>query len=96
MPITRAEFERGRVSGTLAVQIREFLEVNEGHAFTWEELYNTFFPEEKKKWAHVVMGVVALSQLTSSKAIESRRLESDDGQNEVVYYAIARDHQHYR
>lgn len=69
--------------------------MNEERAYTWEELYTHFFPNQKKKWAHVVMGVVALSQLTSAKVIESRRVESDDDQNETIYYAIAKGHQHY-
>jgi MFS superfamily sulfate permease-like transporter len=94
MPITRVEFETGMASESLAQQIRKFLEQNEGYAFTWEELYARFFPNQKKKWAHVVMGVVALSQLTSSKQIECRRVEKEGDEGEM-YYAIALSHPHY-
>ena len=95
MPITRAEFEKGIASESLALQIRKFLEQNEGYAFTWEELYIRFFPNQKKKWAHVVMGVVALSQLTSSNVIECRRVEKEGDQGEMMYYSMALSHRHY-
>jgi hypothetical protein len=89
MPITRAEFERGRVSESLAHQIRTFLERNDGYAFTWDELYAQCFPNQKKKWAHVVMGVVALSQLTTSKIIESRLIDDKGEEDGTVYYSVA-------
>src|SRR5688572_25683969 len=88
MPITRAEFEKGRLSESLANQIKRFLEQNDGYAFTWEELYSRFFPNQKKKWAHVVMGVVALSQLTSSKIIESRHIGNQGVEDGTMYYSI--------